>query len=92
MDSRLPGLVLTGASGFVGRNVIKAATGRFRLYCIARRSMEEAGVQPDANLRWLQVDLGDRDGVLALAGRLRGAVQGVCAVMTTPAGACGGCA
>ena len=63
MDSRLPGLVLTGASGFVGRNVIKAVTGRFRLYCIARRSMEEAGVQPDANLRWLQVDLGDRDGV-----------------------------
>ena len=75
MDSRLPGLVLTGASGFVGRNVIKAATGRFRLYCIARRSMEEAGVQPDGNLRWLQVDLGDRDGVLALAGRLRGAVD-----------------
>ena len=75
MDSRLPGLVLTGASGFVGRNVIKAATGRFRLFCIARRSMEEAGVQPDANLRWLQVDLGDRDSVLALAGRLRGAVD-----------------
>ena len=75
MDPALPGLVLTGASGFVGRNVIKAASGRFRLYCIARRSMEEAGVQPDANLRWLQVDLGDRDGVLALAGRLRGAVD-----------------
>ena len=37
--------------------------------------MEEAGVQPEANLRWLQVDLGDRDGVLALAGRLRGAVD-----------------
>ena len=75
MDPALPGLVLTGASGFVGRNVIKAASGRFRLYCIARRSMEEAGVQPEANLRWLQVDLGDRDGVLALAGRLRGAVD-----------------
>ena len=75
MDPALPGLVLTGASGFVGRNLIKAASGRFRLYCIARRSMEEAGVQPDANLRWLQVDLGDRDGVLALAGRLRGAVD-----------------
>ena len=75
MDPALPGLVLTGASGFVGRNLIKAASGRFRLYCIARRSMEEAGVQPEANLRWLQVDLGDRDGVLALAGRLRGAVD-----------------
>ena len=75
MDPALPGLVLTGASGFVGRNVIKAASGRFRLYCIARRSMEEAGVQPEANLRGLQVDLGDRDGVLALAGRLRGAVD-----------------
>ena len=48
MDSRLPGLILTGASGFVGRNFIKAASGKFRLFCIARRSMEEAGVQPGA--------------------------------------------
>ena len=71
MDNTLPGLILTGASGFVGRNFIKAATGRYRLFCIARRSMEEAGVQPEANLRWIQVDIADRDKVLGFAQRLR---------------------
>jgi len=71
MDNSLPGLILTGASGFVGRNFIKAASGRFRLFCIARRSMQEAGVQPEANLRWIQVDIADRHKVLGFAQRLR---------------------
>lgn len=71
MDSTRPGLLLTGASGFVGRNFIKAATGKFRLFCIARRSMEEAGVQPEANLRWIQVDIADRDKLLGNVQRLR---------------------
>jgi nucleoside-diphosphate-sugar epimerase len=71
MDNALPGVILTGASGFVGRNFIKAAAGRYRLFCIARRSMEEAGVQPEANLRWIQVDIADRDKVLGFAQRLR---------------------
>ena len=57
MDHTLPGLILTGASGFVGRHFIKAAIGKFRLFCIARRTMEESGVQPDANIRWIQVDI-----------------------------------
>ncbi len=59
MDYRLPGLILTGASGLVGRNFIKAAAGNFRLFCIARRSMEEVGVLADSNLRWTQVDIAD---------------------------------
>lgn len=61
MNTALPGIILTGASGFVGRNFIKAAVGRYRLFCVARRSMEEAGVQPDANLRWIQVDIADKE-------------------------------
>ena len=71
MDHKLPGLILTGASGFVGRNFIKAAAGKFRLFCIARRSMEEAGVQPDANLRWTQVDIADREKLHELVPRVR---------------------
>lgn len=59
MDYRLPGLILTGASGFVGRNFIKAAADNFRLFCVGRRSMEEAGVQAHSNLRWVQVDIAD---------------------------------
>ncbi len=77
MDQRLPGVLLSGASGLVGRNFIRAARGRYRLFCLARRSMEEAGVQPDDNLRWLQVDIGEREKLLGFAGLLRsyGGVQ-----------------
>ena len=71
MDQSLPGLMLTGASGFVGRNFIKAATGRFRLFCLARRSMEEAGVQQDGNLRWIQVDIADEERLRDIAPRVR---------------------
>lgn len=59
MDNRLPGLMLTGASGFEGRNFIKLATENFRLFCVARRSAEEAGVPANKNLRWAQVDIAD---------------------------------
>ena len=72
MDHSLPGLILTGASGFVGRNFIKAASGRYRLFCVARRSMEEAGVQPEANLRWIQVDIAEPDKMENLLQRVQG--------------------
>ncbi len=59
MDHHLPGILVTGASGFVGRNFIKATAGKFRLFCIARRTMAEAGLRSDDNLRWTQVDIGE---------------------------------
>ncbi|NCC95111.1 MAG: NAD-dependent epimerase/dehydratase family protein, partial [Opitutae bacterium] len=71
MNHALPGLILTGASGFVGRNFIKAATGRYRLFCVARRSMEEAGVRSDVNLRWIQVDIAERERLGKLLQRVR---------------------
>jgi len=71
MDYRLPGLLLTGASGFVGRNFIKAAADSFRLFCVGRRSMEEAGVQAHANLRWTQVDIAEWDTLKDLIQRAK---------------------
>lgn len=61
MDDRLPGLVITGASGFVGRHVVAAAAGRYRLFCLARRSRRAAGVADHANMRWSQVDIAEWD-------------------------------
>jgi len=57
MDMKLPGIVVTGASGFVGRNFLEAAVGKYRLFCLARRSQEEAGIPLDDNIRWTQVDI-----------------------------------
>lgn len=57
MDIHLPGILVTGASGFVGRNFLDVVTGKYRLFCIARQSQKEAGVPKDENTRWAQVDI-----------------------------------
>jgi nucleoside-diphosphate-sugar epimerase len=57
MDQKLPGLVVTGASGFVGRNFLASAAGRYRLFCLARRSQREARIPAYEHLHWTQVDV-----------------------------------
>jgi nucleoside-diphosphate-sugar epimerase len=57
MDIHLPGILVTGASGFVGRNFLKAVMGKYRLFCIARQSQKEAGIPKGENVRWTQVDI-----------------------------------
>ncbi len=59
MDQSLPSMILTGASGFVGRHLLEAARGRYRIYAIARRSQREAGVVEHPNISWIQVDIGE---------------------------------
>jgi len=61
MNTKLPGIVITGASGFIGRHFVEVCRGKFRLFCLARRSQKEAGIAADANLRWSQVDIGHWD-------------------------------
>jgi nucleoside-diphosphate-sugar epimerase len=57
MNDRLPGIVVTGASGFIGRHFVIAAAGKFRLFCVARRSQREAGIPNHENIHWLQADI-----------------------------------
>jgi nucleoside-diphosphate-sugar epimerase len=64
MDKKMPGILVTGASGFVGRHFLEAASAHYRLFCIARRSQFEAGIPRSANLRWTQVDIGHRNALL----------------------------
>jgi nucleoside-diphosphate-sugar epimerase len=58
MNQGLPTLVVTGASGFLGRSFVEAAADRYRLFCIARRSDREAGIQRHENVRWISIDVG----------------------------------
>ncbi|MCB2203872.1 NAD(P)-dependent oxidoreductase [bacterium] len=64
MDRQLPGIVVTGASGFVGRHFLEAARGKYRLFCLARRSQYEAGIPKMEQQRWTQVDVAQRDALL----------------------------
>jgi nucleoside-diphosphate-sugar epimerase len=57
---RLPTIVVTGASGFIGRHFVIAVYEKFRLFCIARRSQKEVGIPYHENIHWLQVDITHR--------------------------------
>jgi nucleoside-diphosphate-sugar epimerase len=59
MPEKLPSIIVTGASGIVGRNFLEAAKRDFLIYAIARRSQREAGVAVHPNIRWIQVDIGN---------------------------------
>jgi nucleoside-diphosphate-sugar epimerase len=65
---RPPTLVLTGASGFVGRHLLEELKGDWRIFALARRSQHECGAPVDPHIAWMRVDIADRDG-LARAGR-----------------------
>ncbi len=59
MNKELPGIILTGASGFIGKHFVEASAKNYRLFCLARRSQNEAGIPRHENVLWSQVDVGD---------------------------------
>jgi len=68
----LPALVITGASGFLGRHLVAALRERFRIFGLARRSQHAVGVPPHRNVRWFQVDIADGDPLAAVFRDLQG--------------------
>ncbi len=63
MKRKLPAIIVTGASGLVGRNFIEAAKNDHIIFAIARRSMREAGVENHPNIRWIQSDTTHRKSI-----------------------------
>ncbi len=61
----LPGLIVTGASGFVGRHLVEAAREDHRVFALARRSQGRSGTPAHPNLSWFQADVGERPQVEA---------------------------
>ena len=61
--SKLPIIVLTGASGIIGHHFIKAFRDDAYIYAIARRSQKEAGVEMHKNVLWMRIDIAIEDSV-----------------------------
>ncbi|MCD4750534.1 MAG: NAD-dependent epimerase/dehydratase family protein [Thermoanaerobaculales bacterium] len=55
----LPNIVITGASGFVGRLLLDEIKESFHVYAFARRSQTECGAPEHPNIEWIQVDIGE---------------------------------
>ncbi len=66
MNKNLPGILVTGASGFIGRHFVIAVSEKFRLFCIARRSQKEVGVPYKDTIHWLQADISKWDNLLKI--------------------------
>jgi nucleoside-diphosphate-sugar epimerase len=54
---KLPIVVITGASGFIGRYLLDYIKNDFKIIAIARRSSTEAGVPYHPNISWVQWDI-----------------------------------
>lgn len=57
----LPRLIITGASGFIGRRLLDGLKERFKIVGMARRSQLRSGAPFHDNINWYQVDIGDRE-------------------------------
>ena len=68
-----PRLILTGASGFVGRRLLAEICDDWIVHGIARRSQARCGAPTHPNLTWHQVDIGDRGALTDVFGRIRAA-------------------
>jgi len=71
VNERLPSIVVTGASGFIGRHFVIAVSEKFRLFCIARRSQKEVGIPYHDNIHWLQVDITNRKNLLNVSNYIK---------------------
>jgi nucleoside-diphosphate-sugar epimerase len=61
MDRPLHTILVTGASGIVGRNFLETIKDRFTIYAVARRSQQEAGIPIHPNIKWIQADIAIAD-------------------------------
>ena len=59
----LPCVVVTGASGFVGRHLLDALKEDYRIVGLARRSQARSGAPVHPNITWHQADIGDRTAI-----------------------------
>ena len=59
----LPRLVITGASGFIGRRLLEGLKEKFEIVGLARRSQARCGAPFHANISWFQVDIADRESL-----------------------------
>jgi len=59
----LPQMVVTGASGFVGRHLLDTLKEHYRIFGIARRSQSRSGAPVHPNITWFQADVGDREAL-----------------------------
>ncbi len=61
MINNLPSILITGASGFIGRYLLRELKNKYYIFALARRSSIEAQVPIHPNIQWIQWDISNTD-------------------------------
>lgn len=56
-----PRVIVTGATGFLGGQLVRQLRKEYRIVAIGRRDPEAAGAPTGPGIEWFQVDIGDRN-------------------------------
>ena len=59
IENQRESILLTGASGFIGRHLVEVLQDQFTIFALARRTQKETGVASHPNLHWILVDITD---------------------------------
>lgn len=54
-------LLITGASGFLGRHLLRGLGSHYRIFALARGSPEAVDAPRRPHIEWIRADIGDRD-------------------------------
>ena len=57
---RAPTIVLTGASGLIGRTLLQEWKNDFRIFAVARRTQQECEAPFHPNIAWIRADISDQ--------------------------------
>ena len=63
MNGRIPTMLITGASGFVGRHLLDEFKNEYRIFAIARRSQRECNAPVHPNIAWIRADITDKNNI-----------------------------
>ncbi len=76
-SNKKPTLLVTGASGFIGRYFLNAVKDDFFVYAMARRSQKDAGIAPHPNIVWVLGDISNETAVQRITNKIaaRGGVE-----------------
>ena len=66
-----PRIIVTGASGFIGRHLLDTLKDDFQVLALARCSQSECGAPIHPNIAWFQVDICDRETLAGVFRQIR---------------------
>ncbi len=66
-----PGVIITGATGFLGGRLISQLRKEYQIFAIGRRLPKEAGAPEGAGIHWFRVDIGHLDRLREVFYRIR---------------------